>query len=86
MAGKLNISIDYSKVHLPEQLAFQKKLEELTKVKNTSILDKYQGAIQKITCKCNECGRIWKVFPSTIFQGWGGCKKCAMKKRKTLSS
>jgi hypothetical protein len=55
----------------------QQFLDELLKVTTTIVpIEEYKTALTKILVECVECGRKWKVAPSSLLQG-NGCNVCS---------
>ena len=59
---------------------FLKRFETKNKYhQKIELLTKYNGATQRIDCKCRICGHLWSPLASSLLQG-SGCPECAKRR------
>lgn len=52
-------------------------IEELYKIQpNIILLEKYDGALKKIKCKCRICNTEWSSWANNLLRMQAGCPKC----------
>jgi len=54
----------------------QQRLEELSKLKNVSLLSKFIDEATEVICKCDTCQNQFEKFPEVLFEQELWCEQC----------